>query len=159
MMPDMPGTAVVRARGSVPPKSKRTTPKKGGATVDVDAILAEKGLAPRDLDDIPTFVMTIFGEDFRVLRAVNVLSILTYDEDDERATANAVRQVIGLVHDDDQDRFKAAYSRQRDLSGAALNEIVGAMLRGAANPNPSSSSPDSGRTAKRTTSRALSAAS
>jgi hypothetical protein len=145
----------------VPSRSNRTTPSKtrgGKADVDVDAILAEKGLAPRNLDDIPTFTMNVFGENIRVLKAVNILSILMADDDDPRATAESVKQVINLVHDDDQDRFRDAYARQRDLSGAALNEIIGAMLRGAADPNPSSSPPASGRTAKRTTSKALSAA-
>jgi len=156
----MASTAVVRARGNVPSRSKRTTPKRGKAidSVDVDAILKEKGLGPRDLDDIPTANMTIFGEDFRVLQTVNVLSILMFNDDDEKATADAVRQIIGLVHDDDQGRFRAAYAAQRDLSGAALNEIIGAMLRLASAPNPSTSQPASGRTVKATTSRPLSAA-
>jgi hypothetical protein len=157
----MASTAVVRARGSVPARSRRTTPAKskpGKSDVDVDAILAEKGLTPRERDDIPTGNMTVFGESFRVLKAVNVLAILMFDDDDERATATAVRQIIDLVHDDDQDRFKAAYAKQPDLSGAALNEIIGAMLRLAASPNPTTSPPASGRTAKRTTSRQLSAA-
>lgn len=151
-------TAVVRARGSVPTRGKRAHNLRVKGDVDIDAILAEKGLAPRDIDDIPVGNMTVFGESFRVLQAVNVLQILMHDDDDEKATAEAVRGIINLVHPDDQDRFKAAYGSQRDLSGAALNEIIGAMIRLAATPKGSSSPPASGRTAKQTTSRTQSAA-
>lgn len=159
MMPDMASTAVVRARGQVPSRGKRShNLRVKDGDVDIDAILHEKGLDPRDIDDIPTGNMKIFGETFRVLKAVNILGILMFDDEDEKATADAVRNIINLVHPDDQDRFKAAYSRQRDLSGAALNEIIGAMIRLAASPNPSSTPPASGRTAKRTTSRAQSGA-
>jgi len=149
-------TAVAR-RGQVPARSKRASNNK--ADVDIDAILAEQGVGPRDISDIPTFNMTIFGEKFKVLKTVNVLQMLLFDDDDPDATARAVRSVIGLVHDDDQRRFASAYARQRDLTGKALNVIISEMIKAAADPNPSTSQRASGRTAKRTTSRALSGAS
>lgn len=150
-----PSTAVAR-RSSGRVTAPKSRPAKGA--VDVDAILAEKGFAPREADEIPTFDMHLFGEDFRVLRAVNILGLIMADDDDPQATANSVRMIINLVHPDDQRRFQAAYARQTELRGEALNEIIAAMLAGASAPNPSPSQRDSGRTAKRTTSRRLSAA-
>jgi hypothetical protein len=153
----MATSAVARRSGSgrvTPAKVKPST----STEVDVDAILAEKGIAPRDVEDIPTFGMTVFGEHFRVLRAVNILGLIMADDDDPQSTATSVRTIINLVHPDDRKRFQNAYAALPELSGEALNEIIAAMLSGAANPNRSASRRGSGRTAKRTTSRALSAA-
>lgn len=140
--------------------SGRVTPAKTktGGYVDVDAILAEKGLTPRAVEDIPTFSMGIFGESFTVFRSINILSMVMADDDDPQATANSVRSIINMIHPDEQKRFQAAYARQTELTGEMLNEIIAAMLRGASDPNPSPSSQGSGRTAKRTTSKRLSAA-
>jgi hypothetical protein len=148
----MATSAVARRSGSgrvTPAKVKPST----STEVDVDAIIA-----PRDVEDIPTFGMTVFGEHFRVLRAVNILGLIMADDDDPQSTATSVRTIINLVHPDDRKRFQNAYAALPELSGEALNEIIAAMLSGAANPNRSASRRGSGRTAKRTTSRALSAA-
>ena len=153
----MAASTAVAKRGSG--RVTAPKPKTSKNYVDVDAILAEKGLTPRAASDIPTFTMGIFGEDFRVLHSINILSMIMADDDDPQATANSVRSIINMIHPDERKEFQAAYARQTELTGEMLNEIIAAMLRGASAPNPSPSSRGSGRTAKRTTSRKLSAAS
>jgi len=141
--------------------TKRTTvsPNRNGGAVDVDAVLAEKGLTPQAVEDIETFSMTLFGEtDIRVLKTTNMFNLMMFGSDDSDDTARSVKAIVEMVHPDDQRRFKGAIARQASLSAEVLVEIINQMLSGATGGKPTSSSSGSGRTAKRSTSRALSAA-
>jgi hypothetical protein len=145
----------------MPAPTKRTTvrPSKNGSVVDVDAILAEKGLTPQAVEDIETFSITLFGEEnIRVLKTTNMFNLMMFGSDDNDDTARSVKAIVEMVHPDDQRRFKTAIARQASLSAEVLVEIINQMLSGATGANPTSSSSASGRTAKRSTSRALSAA-
>jgi len=159
----MPTTSVTRARVK-PAPTKRTASKGSAATrrksdvIDIDAALEEEGEGPKDLDEIETAEITVFGEKFRVLKAINIMNFLGLDSDDPDDTARALDTVRGMIHDDDWKRFRNAYARQRNLSGKAFGIIVTRMIQAASGVNPTDSSSGSGRTASKATSRQLSAA-
>jgi hypothetical protein len=128
--------------------SKRTTVNRKDH-VDLDAILAEKGLTPRMAEDIETFTMDLFGEkNIRVMKTTNMFNLMMFGSDDNDDTARSVKSIIEMVHPDDQRRFKAALAKVSDLSAEALTELIAAMLSGATGANPTSSRSGSGRTAR-----------
>lgn len=140
--------------------SKRVTPKKprtaSNGLVDVDALLASEGLQLRVIQDIPTFPMRIFGNTYRVIKAINALALLMADSGDTDDTAKMVKSIINMIHEDDRKDFKAAYAAQPEITGEQLGLIIRSMVEGASGVHPSTSQSDSGRTASRSTSRQLS---
>ena len=139
------------------------TPKRAKASsnglVDVDALLAAEGLQLRVIEDIPTFPMKVFGNTYRVIKAINSLALLMSDSGDTDDTAKMVKSIINMIHEDDRKDFKAAYAAQPEITGEQLGLIIRSMVEGASGVHPSSSQSDSGRTASKSTSRQLSAAS
>lgn len=137
----------------LPATSKRTTMKTRKSDknhIDLDAILAEKGLTPRLADEVETFTLDLFGEkDVRILKTMNMFNLMMFGSDDNDDTARSVKSIIEMVHPDDQRRFKGAIARVSDLSAEALTEIISAMLQGATGANPTTSRSASGRTARR----------
>lgn len=124
--------------------------------IDIDALLAEAGLTPRYSKDY--FVMSVFGEKFRVRKQVNLLAFILIDEDDPKETADSIKGILDMIHDEDKGRFKTAIASNAALDGKAVNLLVQQMIQGATDPNPTNSSRASGRTRKASTSKALSAA-
>jgi hypothetical protein len=142
-------------------RSGRTTSKSASRKdhIDIDAILAEKGLTPRLADEIEVSTIDLLGEkDIRVLKTTNIFNISMFASDDPDDTANSMRTIIEMVHPDDQRRFRHALARVADLSGEAFVEIIGQMLQAATGANPTTSPSGSGRTAKRSISAAPSEA-
>ena len=132
-------------------RSGRTTTKRTSRKdhIDIDAILAEKGLTPRMAEDIEVTTIDILGEkDVRVLKTTNIFNISMFASDDPDDTANSMRTIINMVHPDDQRRFRHALASNADLRGEAFVEIVGQMLQAATGENPTSSRSGSGRTAR-----------
>lgn len=156
-MPAMP-TTVVASKRTTPPKPRSIA--KIDDEYDIDALLAAEDATPLSMYDpvdmIPTTSVHIFGEDFRILKGINILVLGEAMSADEDETPN-ITFFFDYFHPDDIKRFKAAYARQRVLSGKALNVIVATILKAAADPNPTGPASGSGRTAGRRTSRQLSA--
>lgn len=142
----------VRTSGRTTARKSSSVSKKGD--VDLDAILAEKGLTPKLVEDIETFHLTIFGETVRVMKTTNIFNLMMFGSDDNDDTARSVKSIIEMVHPDDQRRFKNALAKVADLNADVLTEIISAMLSGATGVNPTTSPSGSGRIAKRSISAA-----
>ncbi len=120
--------------------NRRTTPKKAKGGVFTDAE----------------------GEEFHLSGKINTFLLLKLQADQEDGEFNGAdiyRLIIGMVTDADRSRFISKLSRNSDFDATKLNTVMTQMLEVASGANPSTSQSDSGGTAKRNTSRALSAAS
>jgi hypothetical protein len=125
--------------------------------LDMDAVLAEAGLTPKASNEF--FNMGMFGEVFRVRKQINLLAMILVDEDDPRSTADSIKSILDMIHEDDRGRFRTVIASHASLDSRAIDKLVGEMIKKAAEPNPTRSSRGSGSTSRRTTSKQLSAAS
>jgi hypothetical protein len=140
-------------------RTKRTTPRSI-KPADEDVVVDIS--ADADLDDIPVkgmMIPALDDEPFRVMQVMNLMNVLSMSSDDPDETARSVLAVTDMIHPDDRRRFKNAVAARHELSGDDVGKIVKGIYEAATGERPTSSPSGSGRTSKRATSKALSAAS
>lgn len=121
-------------------------------TINLDDELREEFGPPKLVEDLEIANITIFGEDLRIVKAVNILNLLSIGQEGD--TGAIVTALTNFVHPDDRRRFKNAYARQISITGDELLKILTRVLEVAADDNPTGSSSGSSRTTAKRTAKA-----
>lgn len=102
------------------------------------------------VDDTPVesvLVKGIFGEDFHIVRDVNLWSLMMVADEDPKLS-DLTRLTISLVREDEQVRFRTLIARQRNLNAEKLNALISRLVEVASEGRPTNSSSGSSRTTR-----------
>ncbi|MCD6056569.1 MAG: hypothetical protein K0R44_41 [Thermomicrobiales bacterium] len=102
------------------------------------------------VDDTPVdtvLVKGVFGEDFHVVRDVNLWSLMMVADEDPKLS-DLVRLTTSLIRDDEQVRFRTLIARQRNLNAEKLNALISRLVEVASEGHPTKSSSGSSRTTR-----------
>lgn len=103
-----------------------------------------------EVDDSPVetvLVKNIFGQDFKVVRDVNLWGVMMVADEDPKLS-DLVRLTTSLIADEDQVRFKSLIAKQRNLKAEKLNNLISRLVEVASDGHPTSSSSASSRTTR-----------
>ena len=120
-----------------------------------------KGTQPRGKAKKQIIFVDGDGDEFELTGKINSFLLLKLQADQEDGEFNGgdiYRFIRGMLTLKDRDRFVSKMSRHADMDAKRLNDTMEKMLKVVSGENPTDSSSGSARTAKRSTSRALSAA-
>lgn len=102
------------------------------------------------VDDSPVetvLVKNVFGEEFHVVRDVNLWSLMMVADDNPKLS-DLVRLTTSLIQDDEQVRFRTLIARQRNLTAEKLNGLISRLVEVASDGHPTDSSSGSSRTTR-----------
>jgi hypothetical protein len=103
-----------------------------------------------EIDETPVdtvLVKNVFGEDFHVVRDVNLWSLMMVADENPKLS-DLVRLTTSLIRDDEQVRFKSLIARQRNLKAEKLNALISKLVEVASEGHPTNSSNGSSRTTR-----------
>jgi hypothetical protein len=101
-----------------------------------------------DDSPVPTvLVRNVFGEDFLVLKDVNLFAAMAM-ADDEPKLSDMHRMMCNLIADEDRVRFRSHIARQKNLKAEQIGALFNRLLEVAGDEHPPRSSSGSARTTR-----------